>query len=507
MELQTYLKSVWRRMWIVVLVTLLITGAAAVYTYLATPMYVSTITLRVVTIGSELGGRADTDYTQLLMSTYSSIVGGTTVRAEIMTRLNLQEQPSIVVSLVRGTELMRVQVEATDPTVAQDVATAIAAIVIRESQQQFTGGGQTMQEILQRQLEQVDQELAAVRDNYERLVNDPATTDSQLNAARQSIELKERTYATLLGQYETARVNEALRANAVYVVEPANLPKRPASPRQDVNLVMGLLIGLFSGIGIAFLVENLDKRLYSKEQIEAAVHVNIIGEIPRSKEALRIVHSNNGHRPQLEAFRRLRVNVLAPRADAVAKVILVTSAVEREGKSTVVANLGVTMAQSGRRVILVDCNIHQPALHQFFELSNEVGLTEILTGQSSVTGTIQPTQIARLSVITSGRYLLSTPNGLHELLPAGLADRLNQGSDLLGSPAMVAILKQLRQEYDVVLLDTPGLTNITDAMVLAPLVDEIVFVVARQQAQRDTLHSALRQLSNVDAKAIGLVVN
>jgi capsular exopolysaccharide synthesis family protein len=507
MELQIYLKILWRRKWLILLVTLLVTGAAVVYTYLATPMYVSTTTLRVVTIGSELGGRPDTNYTQLLMSTYSSIVSGATVRAEVMERLNLQEQPSTTVSLVRGTELMRIQVEAADPTVAQEVASATAAVVIRESQQQFTGGGQTMQEILQRQLEQVDQELTAVRDAYDRLVNDSATTDSQLNAAQQSIALKERTYATLLEQYETARVNEALRANAVYIVEPATLPRRPASPRADANLILGLLMGLFSGIGVAFLVENLDKRLYSSEQIEAATQVNIIGEIPRSKEPLRIMHSNNGHRPQIEAFRRLRVNVLVPHAEVPAKVILVTSANEGEGKSTVVANLGVTMAQSGRRVILVDCNIHQPSLHQFFDLPNEVGLTEILMGQSTVTGTIQPTQTARLSIIASGRYLLSTPNGPHSLLPAAFVDRLNQGTDLLGSPTMVAILKQLREEYDIVLIDTPGLKNITDAMVLAPLVDEVVFVVARQQAQRDTLHGALRQLRNVESSAIGLVVN
>ncbi len=507
MELQTYLNILWRRKWIVLLVTLVVTGAALVSTYLATPMYVSTITLRVVTIGSELGGRPDTNYTQLLMSTYSSIVSGASVRAEVMTLLNLQEQPNIAVTVVRGTELMRIQAEATTPTIAQDVAGATAAVIIRESQQQFTGGGQTMQEILQRQLQQVDQELAAVRADYERLVNDPATTDGQLNAAQQSIELKERTYSTLLEQYETARVNEALRANAIYIVEPANLPRRPASPRQDINLALGVLIGLFSGIAIAFLVDNLDKRLYSKEQIEAAAQVNIIGEIPRTREPLRVVHSTNGHRPQLEAFRRLRVNVLVPHAEAPPKVIMVTSAADREGKSTVAVNLGVTMAQSGRRVILIDCNIHQPALHQFFELPNDVGLTEILMGQSTVVGTVQSTQTARLSIITSGRQLLSAPNGSHALLPAGLVDRLNQGADLLGSPTMVAILKQLRQEYDIVLLDTPALKNVTDAMVLAPLVDEIVFVVSRQQAQRDTLHGALRQLNNVDAKAIGLVVN
>lgn len=507
MELMTYLKIFWHRKWIVLLVTLLATGAAYGYTSLATPLYISTTTLRVATVGSELGGRPDTSYTQLLMNTYAEIATGGTVRTKLMRELNLEQRPALAVTLVRSTELMKVQATATDPAGAQAIADAAANLIIRESRQQFSGGGQSMLEILQGQLAQVENELTTARENYDQLAQSQPSDAAILDAARQSIELKERTYSGLLEDYETARINEAVRANAIYIVEPANLPNRPSSPRTDVNLVMGMLIGLFLGIATAFLVDNLDTRLYANEQIEAIAQAPIIGEIPRAKDNLRIAFSGNGHTVQSEAFRRLRVNVLASRASDAIQTILVTSAKIGDGKSTVAGNLALTMAQSGRRVILVDCNIHQPSVHQLYDLPNDAGLSNLLAGHASVSGVTQETQIPRLHIIASGSELLMPINGAHSIMPAGLVDRLSQGVELLGSPRMATILSELREAYDIVILDTPSITEITDAMVLAPFVDEIVLVVARHQSTRDTLRSAQRQLSNIGAKSIGVVVN
>lgn len=508
MELQTYLNILWRRKWTVVLVTLLVTSAAVVYTYLATPMYVSTTTLRVVTIGSELGGRPDTAYTQLLMSTYATIVTGNSVSTELMSELDLSERPSVSVDLVRNTELMKIQATGTDPAVVQAVANATAMIIIRESRQQFNGGtGQSVLEILQGQVAQVEAELAAARDHYDELAQESPNDASALGAALKSIELKERTYSGLLEEYETARVNEAVRANAVYVIEPAGLPNRPSSPKGDVNLVLGLMVGLFTGMAMAFLFENLDTRLYATEQIEAIAQAPIIGEIPRAKDNLRIAFSGNGHSLQTEAFRRLRVNVLSPHMTEPVKTVLVTSAKDGDGKSTVAGNLALTMAQSGRRVILVDCNIHQPSIHELFNLPNETGLTDLLAGQVSIGGVIKETNVPRLQIISSGTGFLLQMNNAHGIMPAGLVDRLSQGTELLGSPLMAKILAELRQTYDIVILDTPALIQITDAMVLAPFVDEIVLVVARHQSTRDALRTAQRQLSNVGAKSIGVVLN
>lgn len=510
MELQTYLQILWRRKWFVLLVTILVTAVASFYTLNLTPTYVSTTTLRVITIGSDgLSGRPDYQYTELLMNTYAAIVTGGTARTELARQLNLPARPSISVNIVRSTELMRIQSEATDPAVARDVADAAAELLIRESRKQFSGDGQSMRDILNIQIEQVRAELDAAREDYDQLLQDPSSDSATLDTARQSIEIREQTFANLLRQYETARVNEAVRANSVYVVERANLPRNAAFPKQNVNMGLGLLLGLFLGIGLAFLIDTLDTRLYSNDQIEAITHARVIGEIPRAKDKLQIAYSGNGHTAQSEAFRRLRVNVLAPHIDIDdgVKTILVTSAKAGEGKSTVAGNLGATMAQSGRQTIVIDCNVHDPSLHKLFDLSNDAGLTDILTGRVTTPGAIQTTAIPRLDIIASGANLFTPMNGAQAIMPTGLVERISQGAELLGSPTMTSILEQLREKYDIVILDSPGLMDITDAIVLAPLVDEIVLVVSRQGAQRDQLRAVQQQLTNIKAKAVGVVVN
>lgn len=511
MELRTYIEILWRRKWIIVLTIVLASIAAFALTLLATPRYVATATLRVTTVGGEIVGetRVDSAYTAILMNTYAEIIATDGVRAEIMERLNLTERPSISVSLVRGTELMRVQAETTDPQVAQAVANTAADVIIQQSREQFSGGEQTTLDILAKQVEQLEAELAEARNHYETLLTESPEDTVALNADRQSIDLKQKIYESLLGQYENARVREALRANSVYVVEPANLPRTPSAPRREVNLILGLLAGLLGGFALAFLMENLDTKLRTSQQIAAVAQLPVIGEIPAAKQPLEIVHANNGHHPQAEAFRRLRINILAQTLEFPKQAILVTSAEAGEGKSTVVANLAVTIAQSGRRVVVVDCDMHDSTLHRLFQLRNDRGLTTILTGQASVVGVTQPSTYPRLHVLTSGPSLVHSadPYPLSNIAPVGLTEHLSQGIELLGSPKMATIIQQLKEEFDVVLLDSPALLDVSDAAVLVPLVDQVVFVVARQRADRDAVKTALRQLANVRARAVEVVIN
>jgi polysaccharide biosynthesis transport protein len=510
MELQSYLAILWRRKWVIAIVTLIIACGAAIATYLTVPVYVSTTTLRAITIGGEVaGGRIDAAYTERLLNTYGTIVTGRSVLSELRQRFNLPQTPNITVELVRGTELMRIRAEATDPAVARDLAEAAAELLMHQANEQFSSSGRSTQEILQLQLDQVGEELAEARQQYQQLATQTPDDRVGLEALSQSIQLKERTQATLLTQYETARLNEALRANSIYIVERANLPTSPSAPRTGVNLLLGLLGGLVAGVMLAFLFENQDATLRTREQIEGVTQPPIIGEIPAAKDRLQIVHSNNGHRPQMEAFRRLRVNILAAETEVISRTVLVTSAEAGAGKTTVAANLAVTIAQSGRRVVLVDCNMHNPQLHTLFDLPNETGLTSVLTGELSVVGATLKTRIPRLHVLTSGHLLHDELKwlGPPEIVPAGLMDRLSQGVELLGSPKMAAILRELKAEYDTVLLDTAAMLTATDAAVLVPLVDEVVLVVARDRSQREAIRSIQRQLENVHAKSIGVVVN
>lgn len=481
MELRNYLEVLQRRKWIIILTTIACTGLAALFTFLATPQYRSQTTLRVATI-------TNIDYTQLLMNTYARIATSGTVRSELRQQLNLEGQPNISVELVPGTELMIITAEAPDPEQAQAVANTAASVLAAQSREIYSGSGQTTTEILAAQLAQAEQELAEARRQYDVILSESPNDTTAIDAINQSIQLKERTYATLLEQYESARVNEALLANSVSVVEPAYLPQRPATPRTAMNLALGVLGGLVLGVVLAFVVENLDTRIYTMDQIEAATQLPTVGRIPTSKDDLQIARINNGHYPQLEAFRRLRTNLLMINPDEDPAVTMVTSAQRGEGKSTVCANLAVTIAQSGRRVIVVDCDMRLPSVHKIYNLPNKRGLTSVLTKEVELNEAIVDTAYPRLQVLTSGPL---PPNP----------------TELLGSQQMVSLLRELRDLYEYVLLDTPAMLSVADAAVIAPYSDKVIWVVSLAMTRRGDVDTVRRQLSNVRADKIEVVIN
>lgn len=512
MELRTYIEILWRRKWIILLATVIITLATVVANTFAVPIYVSSTTLRVATVGSNVaGGRTDIGYTDRLMNTYARIVTGPSVRAEIMRLLDLSARPTLSVESIPGTELLRVNAEATEPETAQAIAATAAQILIAQSLALYASSGQTTQEILSQQIAQTEAELAALRTEYNNLLLEPTPDQNRLTVTSQAIEVKERTYTTMLDQYERTRLNEALVVNAVSIVEPASAPAAPAKPRTQLNLILGLFVGLLTGMILALVRENLDTTLYTVEQIEAAAKLPTIGRVPpvQSLQTLSNYYSRSDQQPQLEVFRRLRVNLLTTGSGNQSKVFLVTSAGPGEGKSTIAANLAMTMAKSGRRVVMMDCNLHTPALHRIFDLPNDWGLTSVLTKLVGVPGVLQQSGFPNIVVITSGPGL-PTPTslpGLREIAPKALADRLEQDIELLGTLEMNALVAQLRQEFDVVILDTPALLSVIDAVVLAPLADHVMLVVEQARAQRNALRTVREQLTSVKGNAVSIVVN
>ncbi|MEM7131341.1 MAG: polysaccharide biosynthesis tyrosine autokinase [Chloroflexota bacterium] len=511
MELRTYLQIINRRKWIILTSTLVAAFIASAVMYVAAPIYVATTTLRVATIGSESGGRIDINYTERLMNTYSQIVRSGNVRRQLRTELALTELPSLAVEKIVNTELMRIQVEAKDPNLASTTANKAAEILIAKSLELYGGGGRPRVEILNEQFTQAQDELAQVREEYDLLLkSSDGTTSRQIDSLGQSIAVKERTVLTLLEQYESARIEESLRTNAVSIIEHAIVPSSAAKPRKELNIILGTLLGLFSGLALALVLENLDTTLYSAHQIEALTNQATVGRIPaKPGGTLELVQYGDRNYPQLEAFRRLRINVLAATSDLPSTSLLVTSAEEKEGKSTVTANLAVTIAQSGRRVVVVDCNLHNPQLHTLFSVPNTKGLSDILTKDVDIDDMLLTTQYPRLSIVPSGTQISSSMVlvGSLSVQERDLFSQLTQGTELLGSSKMRETIAQLREVADVILLDTPALRSVTDAAMLVPLVDNVLLVVARSHSSRESLQSTYKQLETVHAKMISLVVN
>jgi len=490
MELRSIFSILRRRLWIVIVSTLLGTAIAAAITFLATPQYVAATTVRVLTIGggSITDARPDINYTERLINTYSRIITSNSVRNQIKEQLGLEHLPNISVQAIPSTELIRIVAEAPDPEDARDIANAAAQLLVDQNRQFYSGGaGETLQEILGQQLATAEEELNQARADYEDALNATPQNDAAVTGASQALEVRERTYTSLLTQYEAARLEEAVRANAISIIEEANTPNRPAKPRHALNIALGVATGLVGGIALAFLLENLDTTLYTTEQIESATQMATVGQVPAAKEDLAIARLGSGHYPQLESFRRLRTNILASGPSG-SQVVLLTSAKRGEGKSTVSGNLAVTIAQSGREVVVVDCDLRLPTVHKLFDLPNKRGLTNILAGEVSLDDAIQYSAFPRVQVITSGPL---PPNP----------------TELLGSQRMLDLIEQLKNTFDFIVLDTPALLSVADAAVLAPAVDNVILVVAQAQTRRGDVQAVRQQLSNVRVRSMEVVVN
>jgi len=490
MELSSYISILSRRKWLILICTLLGTAIAVVITLLMPPQYTARTTVRVLTIGAGTVTTANPNilYTDRLVNTYSRIITGDTVRTQIQQELGLEELPELSVEFVPGTELIRIIGSASDPKDARDIVNTAASVLIQQNRDFYSGGdGQSLQEILAQRLATADNELSEARAIYQELLTTSPEDTTGLAIAAQAVEVNEGIYGSLLSQYEAARLEETVRANSISVIEAAVIPERPSSPRSLLNIALGFAFGLATGVVLAFVADNLDTTLYTAEQIENATQMATVGQVPIAKGDLAIARLGSGQYPQLESFRRLRTNILASGSDG-SQVVLLTSAKRGEGKSTVSGNLAVTIAQSGREVVIVDCDLRLPTVHKLFDLPNKRGLTNILAGEVTLEDTIQGSNFPRVQIITSGPL---PPNP----------------TELLGSQRMIDLIDLLKEKFDFVILDTPALLSVTDAAVLAPAVDNVILVVAQGQTQRGDVQAVRQQLSNVRVKSMEVVVN
>jgi len=281
---------------------------------------------------------------------------------------------------------------------------------------------------------------------------------------------------------------KAGRSFVITLVDPAIMPENPSGPGKEIYIIMGVALGLMGGLGLAFLFENLDTRLHSKQQIEAASDdLTILAQIPSVKRRKSATFLN-GATPEGEAFRRLRTNILTLGKDSGLRTILVTSPEPRDGKSTTITNLAIALAHTGRNVVVVDGDLRRPTIHTSFDLSNQNGLSSVLTQKTKLADALQDSHIAGTTVLTSG-----------PILP--------HPAELLGTSEMTTLLDELSQAFDFVLVDAPALLPVIDAAILAPTVDGVLLVISRGRTRQEDIRATCRQLTISKANIIGAVVN
>jgi capsular exopolysaccharide synthesis family protein len=328
------------------------------------------------------------------------------------------------------------------------------------------------------------------------------------NILKREFEINQQLYESLLQRLKDATLSASLQATNVRVIDPATPPMRPVRPRKGRNLAAGLIVGLMLGLSLAFVQEALDTTVRTAEEAERLVSAPALAVIPVEGDGYRrrqlAPHQNvtaagsNGvglavlkrpSSPLAEAFRSLRTSVLLSTAPRPPQTLLVTSAQVGEGKTSTACNLAISFAQRGGPVLIVDADLRRPSVAKTLGLPNTKGLSSYLTGAHSLEDAlIQDERVPNLWV-----------------LPAG--PRPPDPAELLSSHMMEATLKSLLNRFSQIVIDSPPLLLVTDAVVLSALVDGVILVVASGHTARGALTRAHHILDNANSRVLGVVLN
>lgn len=343
-------------------------------------------------------------------------------------------------------------------------------------------------------------------------LNEKAITYNQL---KHDADSNRQLYDELQQKLKEAGITSGLRSSNVRVVDVARPPMIPSKPNVPHNLAMGFLLGLVGGVALAFVLESLDNTVRTPEQVETLSGLPSLGMIPlsldissaRNKKVRASVALTTQAQTDLrkttvsllaharpksevaESYRALRTSILLSSIGSAPKIIMVTSALPQEGKTTTSINTAIVLAQKGGKVLLVDGDMRRPTIHQTFKLRNRTGLSTVLTGSSS------PDDLIVTSSILPNLFVL--PAGPPPPHPA----------ELLDSSVMRQLLEKWRGEYDHVIIDTPPVLSVTDGVLLSAQMDTVLLVVRSAQTSKDALRRSRDVLAQVNARVMGVVVN
>lgn len=324
---------------------------------------------------------------------------------------------------------------------------------------------------------------------------------------KRDVESNRTLYEGLLEKLKEAGVTAGLRSTNFRILKPARAPSLPVEPNIPRNLSFALVLGVISGLGLAFLLENMDNTVRTPEQAQALSGLPSLGMIPMgskttthgtaanrlaltsSKEAVETVTQVRPQSQMAESYRALRTSLLLSNLGAPPKVIMVTSARPQEGKTTTSINTAIVLAQKGVRVLLVDADLRRPSVHKTLGMGPRSGLSNVLTGSATLQQTIT------ISPLVPNLFIL--PAGTPPPNPA----------ELLASANMRDLITELREQFDHIVLDTPPTLSVTDAVVLSPRADATILVIRSGQTTKQALRRSRDILMQVNAHVAGVLLN
>jgi len=334
--------------------------------------------------------------------------------------------------------------------------------------------------------------------------------EARANALAASGDRTSVLYRDLVQKAQQLRTMELLQQRDEVVRDASKGSQVAPTPKR--NALLGGLVGLVLGLGIVAIWEALDKSVRSEDEIEERLGLPVLARLsapPRKlREKGRLVMLDDPEGADAEAVRRLRTNVEFAILDEDMRTIMVTSAVQREGKSTTLANLAIALARNGRKVVLVDLDVRQPMVDQFFGLTRAAGITDVVLGHRSLEEVIVDVPVMRPPVtnIAAGATgtTLAKRNGSLSILPTG---PLPAGpSEFVGMSAVAKLLAELGHRFEIVLVDAPPICIVGDAMTLSARVDALIVVARLGAIDRRTLDELYREIEASPARALGVVL-
>ena len=488
MTIRQYLAPILSWWWLLVVAGV----TTGVTTYYAArplpPVYVARATLLVGRgvsdpnpTGNELG------LSQQLAVAYADIARREPVQDATRAALQLSELPTYIAQA--NGAFVDISVTSADAHMAQAVANELANQLILQSPANPQGADPTRRAFVNQQIDEAQNQIAQTKADIAAKQNslasltsavDIANTQNDIIALQTRLTALETNYSNLLNNSAQGA------ANIISLFEAATTPTKPIGPNKPLIIGLAIMSGIVLAAGAAYLLEFLDNTIKTPEDIDSLIPYPEIGHIAQTGRAKNGIYvANNPRSVVAEAFRSLRTNIEFASAERPIKTLMVTSATRGDGKTMLASNLAVTIAQGGKKVILLDGDMRKSDIHQVFKLSNSKGLVDIFAGSLNVRNAINPwPDEPNLGIVTVGP---ASPNP----------------TELIGSRKMADILARLKEMADIVIVDAPPFI-IADAWLLAAKVDAVLLVVRPGHTRKDAARAMLEQVQRVKATVIGV---
>ena len=476
-NLRTYLAVLRRRKWWVASMAIAGLAVSLAFSLTGQKQYSATAQLLVQSVGSNLAlnSSAQAPVTSTDVQTELQLV--TSAQVQNSVRKTLGSAPPVSAAEVGQTNLIAVTATDASPARAALIANAYARAFVASNTASSISNVTAAENQLTSQINSISKEISRL----------DADSTSQLAALSNQ-------EAILKGQLAQLQVAGAEASSGLEFVTPAQAPTAPSSPKPTQDGLVGLAIGLLIGLGVAFLRDSLDDTLTSSEAAERVGEAPVLATVPlvpawRKGETPQVMAISEPTSQAAEAYRSLRTSLQFARQGQEIRTLLVTSPREGEGKTATVANLGAAFAQAGERVVLVSCDLRRPRLGQFFPPDGPSDLVAVLHGEQSLDDALRPA---------------AECEGLWTL---GAQSTSPNPTELLSGKRVSELVAALRDRFDLVIIDSPPVLPVADAMILTAYADAVLVLAAASQTRRGELRRATEKLAQANANVTGLVLN